>query len=279
MRRLSVLLPAIIASFAGPATGDAPVIATKKYVDSGLAARVKNVMFDSFKTSTESFQNRAEGFASAAQGARADSAMQPFGSQTAKTFYAAPSGAGGLPSFRAITAADIPTLNQNTTGSAAKLTTARTVNVNLTGYATGSGSVSFDGSNNATINIPTSGTSTDQMSKSALAVNSVEGPYHGWWKAFSGSLSIGYNFTCVLDIVAGMWQNIHAAFGWRPAEYGNMGESGHASIVYYGGGSYDGLAVGGAADSGSQTSLKIRWYSTKDTYGTVEIWLYAPNYA
>ncbi|MDR2770054.1 MAG: hypothetical protein LBB08_01230, partial [Rickettsiales bacterium] len=40
-----------------------------------------------------------------------------------------------------------------------------------------------------------------------------------------------------------------------------------------------GLAVGGAADSGSQTSLKIRWYSTKDTYGTVEIWLYAPNYA
>ena len=46
-------------------------------------------------------------------------------SQTANTFYAAPNGSAGVPSFRAIVAADIPTLNQNTTGSAAKWTTAR----------------------------------------------------------------------------------------------------------------------------------------------------------
>jgi hypothetical protein len=56
---------------------DAPVIATKKYVDSGLATRVKDTIFDSFKTSSESFQNRTEGFATAAQGKKADTAVQP----------------------------------------------------------------------------------------------------------------------------------------------------------------------------------------------------------
>ena len=48
-------------------------------------------------------------------------------SQTANTFLAAPNGSAGVPSFRTIVAADVPTLNQNTTGSAATLTTARTI--------------------------------------------------------------------------------------------------------------------------------------------------------
>jgi hypothetical protein len=42
-------------------------------------------------------------------------------SQGANTFFAAPSGSAGVPSFRAIAASDIPTLNQNTTGSAASV--------------------------------------------------------------------------------------------------------------------------------------------------------------
>ncbi|MGD9470605.1 MAG: hypothetical protein AB7G24_00740 [Novosphingobium sp.] len=48
-------------------------------------------------------------------------------SQTANQFFAAPNGSAGAPAFRAIVAADIPTLNQNTTGSAASLTTGRTI--------------------------------------------------------------------------------------------------------------------------------------------------------
>lgn len=48
--------------------------------------------------------------------------LAPFGSQTANTFYAAPNGSAGAPVFRAIEAADIPTLNQNTTGTAANVT-------------------------------------------------------------------------------------------------------------------------------------------------------------
>lgn len=65
--------------------------------------------------------------------------LSPFGSQTANFFYAAPDGSAGSPTFRAIVAADIPTLNQNTTGSAAKWTTARLLAGN-----------SVDGSTNAT---------------------------------------------------------------------------------------------------------------------------------
>ena len=51
-----------------------------------------------------------------------------FSSQTANYFLAAPNGSAGVPTFRAIVAADIPTLNQNTTGSAATATTASTAN-------------------------------------------------------------------------------------------------------------------------------------------------------
>jgi len=42
-----------------------------------------------------------------------------FASQTANTILAAPNGSSGTPTFRALAAADVPTLNQNTTGTAA----------------------------------------------------------------------------------------------------------------------------------------------------------------
>lgn len=65
--------------------------------------------------------------------------LSGLGSQTAKTFLAAPNGAAGSSTFRAIVASDIPTLNQDTTGNAAtatKLATARAINgVNFDGTA------------------------------------------------------------------------------------------------------------------------------------------------
>jgi hypothetical protein len=45
-----------------------------------------------------------------------------FASQTANTFLAAPNGSAGTPTFRTVVAADIPTLNQNTTGTASNVT-------------------------------------------------------------------------------------------------------------------------------------------------------------
>jgi hypothetical protein len=45
-----------------------------------------------------------------------------FASQTANTVLSAPNGTNGTPTFRALAVADIPTLNQNTTGTASNVT-------------------------------------------------------------------------------------------------------------------------------------------------------------
>ena len=73
--------------------------------------------------------------------------QNPYASKTANYFLAAPNGSTGVPTFRAMVAADVPTLNQNTTGSAATLTTARTISI--TGDLAYT-SPSFDGSTNVT---------------------------------------------------------------------------------------------------------------------------------
>ena len=56
--------------------------------------------------------------------------INPYASKTANNFLAAPNGSAGAPTFRAIVANDIPTLNQNTTGTAANVT-------GIVGYANG----------------------------------------------------------------------------------------------------------------------------------------------
>ncbi len=71
----------------------------------------------------------------------------PYGSKTANYILAAPNGVAGVPTFRAMVAADVPTLNQNTTGSAATLTTGRTIAI--TGDLTWT-SPAFNGSGNVT---------------------------------------------------------------------------------------------------------------------------------
>jgi hypothetical protein len=48
--------------------------------------------------------------------------QNPYASKTANFFLAAPNGTAGVPTFRAVVAADIPTLNQNTTGTASNVT-------------------------------------------------------------------------------------------------------------------------------------------------------------
>jgi hypothetical protein len=48
--------------------------------------------------------------------------QNPYASKTANFVLAAPNASAGVPTFRAIVAADIPTLNQNTTGTASSVT-------------------------------------------------------------------------------------------------------------------------------------------------------------
>ena len=73
--------------------------------------------------------------------------------QTANYFLAAPNGSSGTPSFRAVVAADIPTLNQNTTGSAGSVVNAVTFN-NTGGNAP---NVTFNGSAALTVDYSTVG--------------------------------------------------------------------------------------------------------------------------
>lgn len=73
--------------------------------------------------------------------------LNPYASKTANFVLAAPNGTAGVPTFRAVVATDIPTLNQSTTGSAATLTTGRTIAI--TGDLAYT-SPSFDGSANVT---------------------------------------------------------------------------------------------------------------------------------
>jgi hypothetical protein len=63
--------------------------------------------------------------------------QNPYASKTANNFLAAPDGAAGVPTFRAVVATDIPTLNQNTTGSAGNVANAVTFNNGGSGDASG----------------------------------------------------------------------------------------------------------------------------------------------
>lgn len=79
--------------------------------------------------------------------------QNPYASKTANYFLAAPDGSAGAPTFRAVVAADIPTLNQNTTGSAGSVANAVTF-TNTGGAAAGT---TFNGSAAKTIDYSTVG--------------------------------------------------------------------------------------------------------------------------
>jgi hypothetical protein len=96
--------------------------------------------------------------------------LNPYASKTANFVLAAPNGSAGVPTFRAVVAADIPTLNQNTTGSAATLTTGRTIEI--TGDLAYT-STSFDGSANVTAagTLATVNTNVGSFTNATFTVN------------------------------------------------------------------------------------------------------------
>lgn len=62
--------------------------------------------------------------------------LNPYASKTANFVLAAPNGSAGVPTFRAVAVADIPTLNQNTTGTAGGLSATLAVTSGGTGQTT-----------------------------------------------------------------------------------------------------------------------------------------------
>jgi hypothetical protein len=116
--------------------------------------------------------------------------QNPYATKTANYVLAAPNGSNGTPSFRAILAADIPTLNQNTTGTAANVTGTVAVVNGGTGATTASAartnlSAAASGANNDITSVAlTAGTISTTPTSSTDIVN----------KSYADSISTGINF-------------------------------------------------------------------------------------
>lgn len=117
----------------------------------------------------------------------------PYASKTQKFFLAAPNAADGVPTFRAVVASDIPTLNQDTTGTAAGLSATLAANKGGTGVAndvantitfTGAYSLGLTLSANTALTLPTSGTlvtlaGTETLTNKTLTSPTLTAPVLG----------------------------------------------------------------------------------------------------
>lgn len=175
---LELLMPAAVSSVNGYTTGS--IVLTSSDINEGTNlyytdARVKaavngflmaeaplNYNTSNTKLSISQSGNSSSGFLSSADWNTFNNKMNAIGVQSANTMYAAPNGINGAPSFRTLVAADIPTLNQNTTGNAASasiLETTRSIN-----------GVGFNGS--ADINITANTTNTITFNSSGTGATS-----------------------------------------------------------------------------------------------------------
>lgn len=93
--------------------------------------------------------------------------LNPYASKTANYFLASPNGTAGVPTFRAIVAADIPTLNQNTTGSSGSV--ANSLTFNTSGGATAG--TTYNGSAARTIDYSTVGAAASGHTHSYLPLD------------------------------------------------------------------------------------------------------------
>jgi hypothetical protein len=141
-----------------------------------------------------------------------------FASQTANTILAAPNGAAGVPTFRALVAADIPTLNQNTTGTAANVTGTVAVANGGTGATTAAAALTNLGAYAASN--PSGYTSNTGTVTSVGGTGTVSGLTLTGTVTGSGNLTLGGT----LSLTSG---NVTTALGFTP--YNATNPSGYTS--------------------------------------------------
>lgn len=113
-----------------------------------------------------------------------------FASQTANTFLAAPDGVAGTPTFRTIVAADVPTLNQNTTGTASNVT-------GIVAVVNGGTGANNAGSARTNLTAAASGANTD-ITSIALTTGTISTAPSGGTdivnKTYADTIASGINF-------------------------------------------------------------------------------------
>lgn len=114
--------------------------------------------------------------------------VNPYGSKTGKHVLAAPNAGDGVPSFRLLVASDIPTLNQNTTGSAGSVVSSITFNDGGTGDTSGT---TYNGSTAQTISYNTIGAAASSHTHSTYENQTLtSGNGMAAWTATNGNLTI-----------------------------------------------------------------------------------------
>jgi len=174
-----------------------------------------------------------------------------FGSQTANTFFAAPNGSSGTPSFRAIVAADVPTLNQNTTGTAANITaTSNSTLTTLSALSLPGSQVSGNISGNAanvtgTVAIGNGGTGQITASAAFNALSPI---------TTTGDLILGNGSNSATRLAIGANTYVLTSNGttasWQPASGGGATITGTTTTGTY-------YIVGTTSTSGSLSTASI----------------------
>ena len=130
-----------------------------------------------------------------------------FAAQTANTVLAAPNGASGVPTFRNIVAADVPTLNQNTTGTASNVT-------GIVAVVNGGTGASNAGTARTNLTAAASGANTDITSIALTTGTIITAPTSGTDivnKTYADTIASGINFHQSVDLatVAALPANIY----------------------------------------------------------------------